>query len=211
MWKRFVNVNVNDMTSCISGPSFLSKDHQSIWERDITSMIRGGLYVPIRKIIKFLDIELLYVKNPGWAGACRIINDNAYIWIDCDLDYYKQNYIISLMLGAILKNGKHKEYEYKTLLNETATTGNREYWIFAKNLLVPDYLFNTWWSHSVSGCFDAKISIKDTIKSLWNKEIRKQIKEKVDYHNKNRWKMFAEALQVPYIFLMEIMSYKFRP
>jgi hypothetical protein len=110
------------------------------------------------------------------------------------------------MLGAIISNGNKKEYEYASRYGSSIyqRSDNHKYWIYAMDLVVPTYIWNTYYQYSISW---SSPKFVDLIKSIWNKEIRKKIKEDKQYFKDNWIKNIASYMRVPYDVLIQKMHY----
>lgn len=93
--------------------------------------------IPIRTIIKKMDIQLFGVVHPGWSGAVKSNNTSAVIWFNFAESERRQRFTIAHELGHLMCDPLGEEFRdinpvgYKSPKREV--TANR----FAADLLIP--------------------------------------------------------------------------
>jgi hypothetical protein len=204
-WTKFRKIDASYLNGYRSFPYVLKTDTlQNEWEFKIGSIINNGYYVPIKSIVKFMQIDLYYVENPGWAGACRTEGDRAMIWLNKHLTEPQQNYMMAIMLAYILHGPK--DTEFRMIFCNFLWNENQKYCEFAIDLLVPEYLYNTLYSVQLSAPL---IKIKDYIRAIWNKQVRQEIKNKKLWHQQNWFKQIADWLKIPEQVLGFVVDYRY--
>lgn len=58
--------------------------------------------VPVDQIAEALGIRLLYVSEPGWEGACKTSEDQAWIWVRKESPAVRQRLTIAHEIGHII-------------------------------------------------------------------------------------------------------------
>ena len=101
--------------------------------------------IPVSHLVRQMGIHLHFVADPGWDGACRVVNPPD-IWIRQDLNHCERRYMTALQLGHVL-HGKTGS-EYRTLLSPQSPF-ERFCAKFAIALLMPrawvlEKIYQTW-------------------------------------------------------------------
>lgn len=178
LWHYFRNISCDELNTIYHMPSPLRNNSkfnylETAWYQNIDRLIYRSGYIPIFDIIDFLEIKIILVKQPGWDAAFKIVDDEAFIYLDDRLSIKKQRFMAAIMLGNILIGNKTEGSIW--FLNNNSADNRIYYW--AVNLLIPKYKFRAAYkllpyktistTRKIKGYFNSKINEEN--ESLKNK------------------------------------------
>ncbi len=91
-------------------------------------------------IAKIMQVEVLYVSNPGWTSAARSDDSNATIWINKDQDGTRIRFAVGYELGRLLLGPKNSEWRDISPGIIEKTNLDKRVGNWARSLIMPRWL-----------------------------------------------------------------------